>query len=244
MAAFYNEGKDGSKFATIAITDWSTVNSSVEFDELRFASDDDFYYLFAQATKFTDVLKVGDKDWKFSPQLVTFSAARKTVQKWNKAEGKKVDTPQSDVERLVCFLLDKLDAEKAYGGFISLQNTNFIKTAIEGKDAQGKDVPEVVREQILGTLGSLYEVETELIPKDDIKVPAKKAWGNGGSKGQTELEKLGDRLTFIAGQLKASGIEYEVKSVYDLAPEKLAKDCPKDAEKVQLIYAFCIELMK
>lgn len=215
MTLFYNEPKD-SKFATVAITDWTAVNSNVDFDELRFASNDEFYFVYMHATKFTDVIKIGDKDWKWTPQLVMIEVARKDVEKWNPKEKKKILTAQSSTEKLVCKMLDDLDSTLCYKGTMVLQESNFNLAILTGKDAQGKDIPEAMIEMLLAPLFNFDLVEeSSLIPVDDVKVKERKAW-SGGKAGQTELEKLNDRFTFIKEQLKLNGYQHDITSIGDL----------------------------
>lgn len=219
MSLYFNPPKEDSKYATVGGIDWENINSIVEFSELRSISDESHYYLYLYATKFTDLVKIGEKDWRFEPQLITLDIAKADVVKsYNAKEKKQVDRAKSDVEKLIGLALADKDPDKAYKGFFSLQSGGHLKITLSGKDTQGKEIPEVVQQQLLSTLFSLEETDTELVPVDDVKVKAKKAWSNG-SKGQSEYEKLSDRLKWIADQVKLANPEIEIKTLMDLADQ-------------------------
>jgi hypothetical protein len=223
MASFYNAPKDGEKFSSIAVLDWENVNSVLDLTEFRFASNDDYYFIFSICDRATDVIKSGDKDWKFPQgEKLLIKIARRAVKR--KKDGEPV---WHDVEKFVCSRLEKLDPTKAYAGQITLQNSGFVKMVVTGADASGKPITEAQEEMFASGLFSATEREIENIPDGDMVIP-KAAFYGGGAKAQTELEKLGDRLTFIQAQLKAAGLDYEVKSVADISSavitEKLGKD--------------------
>lgn len=244
MAVFFNAPKDGSKFSSAWIKDWENINSNIEFDALRFTSDDDYYYVYMFAKKFTDLLNLSDKNWKFEPQLMAMQIQRKDVEKWSSKESKKIPSVQSLPEKLVCRFLDKCDASKTYKGFLALQNNGFVNTALTGIDPSGKPVPEALIEQIFSGFGNLEEAESDLIADDDVKAPVKKSW-SGGSKGQSELEKLNDRLSFISAQIKASGYNYEVKCALDICEFVVAERMKDgyDCATIMSVIEACKSLM-
>lgn len=226
MAVLFNPPKEGSKFSSFYVMNWEEINSPIEFSELRFCKDDDYYYIYAFVTKFQDIIKAKEKEWKFSPQLMSFEVARKPVSRNGK------EASQFAVEKLVCYALDRLDEAKSYKGNLCLQQAGFIATVVDGVDMQGKSVPDAVREQIAATVYSFEETEAKEISAEDVK--AKKAWFKSAGKVQTEYEKLGDRLKFVADQLKLAGCELEIKSLTDL---------DKAAESHRTVIDWCVLLM-
>jgi len=226
MALFQNDPKNGSKYNTAYIMNWEEINSPIEFSEFRFCKDEDYYYVFAFITKFQDIIKPKEKDWKFSPALYQLQFARKPVAHNGK------EPAQYAVEKLVCYALDKLDETKTYKGNLCLQQAGFITTVVDGVDMQGKPVPDAVREQIAATVYSFEETEAKEISAEDVK--ATRSFKSYGAKAQTEYEKLGDRLKFITDQLKLAGCELEIKSLVDL---------DKAAESHRTVIDWCVLLM-
>ena len=238
MPGWYNAPKDGAKFASIAFSDFASVNTQIEFDELRFTRDDDFYYLFFHATKVTDIVKMGDKDWKWKEELGTLKIARKDYEKWNSKEQKKIPTAQSRVEKLVCKLLEDKEPAETYKGFLQLQDGNGIDAILTGTQ-NGKDITAMVP-MLMETYASFEVCDPDKIADSDVGVPAKKSGGGGyGAKSQTELEKLNDRFSFIKAQLKIV-TDTEVTTVADIC-EVLKGE---KSDLAVAVYATCIELMK
>jgi phosphatidylserine/phosphatidylglycerophosphate/cardiolipin synthase-like enzyme len=46
---WYIAPKEGQKYAIVGSSNWSDTASKVEFDELGFISEDDFYHVYAYA---------------------------------------------------------------------------------------------------------------------------------------------------------------------------------------------------
>jgi len=243
MAGFYNVPKDGAKFSSVAFTDMTSVNSEIKFDELRFIADDDFYHLYLNAHKFTDLVKVGDKDWKFTEQLTSFKIARKNYEKWSQKDQKKLPVEQSRVEKLVCKIFDNLDPAVTYTGFLQLQDGNGIDAILTGV-MNGRDVSEMVP-TLLETYGSFEVGTADKITDADVVAP-KKSGGSYGAKAQTEFEKLNDRLSFIKTQIGLCGCDFKVETVYDISPEaiKTGSPTPETASIIRAIVAMSFELMK
>jgi hypothetical protein len=222
MAGFYNAPKDGEKFSTIAFMDWNQINSTIDFEEFRFCSNDEYYYVFGVCNSVTDVIKSGDKDWRMPKgEKLMLKIARKPVKR-------KKDTPEVhyEVEKLMVMQLEKIDPTKAYAGQITLQQNGFVSMIVSGLDPAGKPVPQEQVDAFSSGFFSVTEKEIELIQDADMIIP--KGWsGFGGKAGQTELEKLGDRLTFIRNQIAAAGYDYQIKSVLDLDSSVIHGNYPK-----------------
>lgn len=240
---WYNAPKDGSKYASLGCNSWAEVNSKVEFKELGFCSDDDFYYVFTYATKFTDVGKIGDKDFKLEPQLLTFKVARKDYQKWDSKEKKQVPAQQSRVEKWVCKIFSSLEQGSIYKGEIHLQDCGLIDAFITGIDSSGKPVDPLSLEFMQSNMKRFELVDaSEHVLADDIKTPeGKSGWsGKGGAKAQSELEKLNDRTAFLLSQVNQIDASLDVKNIYELAK---AMDEGKNS-LLGTVYGICCELMK
>lgn len=215
MPFWYNTPSEGSEYSNLACTDFATLNSIINFEEVGIKADDDFNYVFGYASNASDLIKVGDKDFKFTPQLITFKIAKKNYQKYDVKTKSKVDIEQSLIEKLMCQLISELDANKVYRGTMQLQTSGIVKMLVENTDTQGKELPGVVRESMINSYLSLVEVfEPKYIKIDALKLPEKKSWGNGSAKLQTEYEKLTDRLKFITEQLK---VEYPSQNLVSLS---------------------------
>ena len=232
MAIYFNKPKDGSEYASFSVPDWSTVNSTIEFTELRWCSDEEYYYCYCFATKLTDFVFFDDKNYKFEPQKLAFKIARKTVKSWNSKTKTSEDRAQSEVEQLICRAFEELEEGKAYKGFLSLAASPFLSTALKGVDSQGKEIPDALREQILSTLYCFAETAIEHIKDEDLKIDSKKK-GGYGSKSETEEERLKGRLSFLSGQLAAAGLSYKLESILDLHPATIEeKATQEELEKV------------
>ncbi|HEY9658536.1 MAG TPA: hypothetical protein V6C65_08810, partial [Allocoleopsis sp.] len=165
---------------------------------------------------FSDLVKMGEKDWRFEPQLITLQVAKaETVKFYDFKQKKQSERNQSFVEKLVCYALKDCDPGKAYKGFMVLQKAGAIELALAGVDTSGNPMPELVREQLLATAFKLEETDTTLIPVDEVKVKEKKAWSSS-SKGQTEKEKMNDRLTFLIEQIRGYKPDLELKGLGDI----------------------------
>ncbi|MGB3650866.1 MAG: hypothetical protein WBA41_06600 [Rivularia sp. (in: cyanobacteria)] len=200
MSFWYNK-KDDAKIATLACNDWLESNSKVEFNELGFTSDDTFYLIVADATKFTDVLKMGDKDFKISNEIVQFKVARKNYVKKDWKTKADVSITQSRVEEFVCSIFDNLNSELRYKGFINLQDGNYLNNLLTGKAVDGQIIPENMLEMMKSTYLLFEEIEESKITNDLLSMPASKGFSSY-SKGQTEAEKIKDRVAFVDSQIK------------------------------------------
>jgi len=213
MTVWFNEAKDGAKFASVGISDYSQCSSKIAFDELGIAENDECFQLFMLATKFTDLAKNGDKDFKISadkPQLITFKVKKKDCEVWSSKEGKKVPSTQTRFEKWLCSKLSSLDASKIYCGNFEVEHT-MCSLLLEGKleDAAA----EVVESELL----KFESVdEPKFIKPEDLSIAAKKEWKSGGSS-QKESERIQDRLNFLVQNMKEfSSSVSELKTVADI----------------------------
>lgn len=215
MPFWYNTPSEGSEYSNLACTDYAVLNSLIKFEEVAFKFDDDFNYVFGYASDASDLIKVGDRDFKFTPQLITFKLAKKDYQKYDVKTKSKVDVQQSMIEKLMCQLLGELDFGSVYAGTMQLQTSSIINMLVTGKQLNGDPLPDAVKESMVSSYLSLKEIdEPKHIKVDALKLPEKKQWSGGGVKAQSEHEKLTDRLKFITEQLK---IEYPSQNLVSLS---------------------------
>ncbi|MBW4689608.1 MAG: hypothetical protein KME40_32080 [Komarekiella atlantica HA4396-MV6] len=231
--------KEGNKYAYVGTSNWAEANSQIDFSELGFCDDDSFYYVFAYVTKFNGIAKLRDDSWSFEPQLIQFKVAKKDYEKTDK-EGKQQKVVQSRLEKWLCKLFDELD-EGIYSGSLSLQDCSMVESFVTGLDNSGKPVDPTTLKIMQGTYASLELVEKpEKVLPEDIKTPSGKSYSKGGyAKGQTELEKLNDRVSFICQQVNnQTSIPVEnfaqLVDILEISPEK---------ETISKILSLCTSLM-
>ncbi|WP_375501671.1 hypothetical protein [uncultured Nostoc sp.] len=241
---YYIEPKKDDKYALVGNTDWANAYSMLEFTELGFCKDDDFYHLFAYAKKFTEINKYGDNNWKFEPQLIKMKVARKDYQKENK-DKVKTDVKQSRLEKWICFMLDKLDDNQFYSGFISLKDDSMCETFITGLGMRGENIDAAVLAQMMSMSVSLLPLlEPPIhISTEDVQAPNYKNKGSGGFGGkpvQTEKEKLQDRLAFICEQVNKLSDGIPVENFAQLVDVIEASENPQGIKE---IINLCTSLM-
>lgn len=236
MSFWYNK-KDDEKVANLSCTDWSEVNSKFEFDELGFTSDDTFYLIVANATKFSDCLKMGEKDFSLTEQLIKFKIARKDYTKKDWKTKQDVNITQSRTEKWLCQTLDALDGTKRYKGFLHLQDGNFIDNFLTGKDSDGKEIPSDTLQWMATSYKSLEEIEEEKITSDLLSMPVTKSYG-GYSKGQTEKERLTDKVSFAKEMMKDIWDINDSQSVFKVLVDALQEGDDKAVYFLQVLEKF------
>lgn len=199
---WYIEPKEGQKYANIGCSGWNEANSRIEFDELVFIKDDDFYHVFAYATAFTEIQNFNNKSWKFEPQLVKFRVARKDYQKEDRDKNK-VDVKQSRLEKWLCSLFQESEEGLVYRGWINLKDDSYCDLFVT-KELKGIPIDDVVLKQMMAMSLEwelLTEPPTKINLEEDIKLPnGKGGYGKEYAKTQTESQKLSDRVKFVCEQ--------------------------------------------
>lgn len=233
MSFWYNK-KDDAKLANLACSEWKEVNSKIEFDELGFARDESFYYIYSKVNRFTDVMKMGDKDFKIGKELVTFKIARKDYTKKDWKTKVDVQVPQSRVEKWVCSVFDVLDATKRYKGFLDLQDGNYLDTLLSGRSPEGKELQPEFLEMMQSTYRDFKETESKEIGDDLIVVPAGYS-GSSYSKGQTEIEKIKDRIAILETHAKKIFEIEDNKDAISFLAEQLQSGNDKASYFLQVI---------
>jgi hypothetical protein len=212
MPLWYNPPFKDSKFASVACSDWESVNSRFDFEELVIKSNDDFYYLFGQVVAITDLKYVkGEKDWKFEPQLIQFKIARKDYEKYDYQEKKRVPTKQSIVERFYCKCIEDLNLAdgRVYKGKIFVSSIPQIEMVV-----RDQLTPEMVAMTIKSMCDLLVVETSQFIKLEELRLPEKSAGGYG--KTQSESERLNEQVSFIVSQCKLLVPELQINSIVDL----------------------------
>ncbi len=241
---WYQAPKEGQKYASIGCSGWSEANSTIIFDELVYCQDDGFYYIFAYATKVTELQNFGNKDWKFEPQLLTFKVAKKDYEKQDK-ERKTVKVQQSRLERWLCHTLSELEEGLAYKGWINLKDDPSCDYLVT-KNLNGVPIDGAIYQQMLSMnleIEALTEPPKHINVEEDVKPPSGKGgFGKGGygAKSQTEAEKLADRLAFVLGQVNQAS-DIKVENVGQLA--SLVSGTDSVSKELRYVFDLCVALM-
>ncbi|MDZ7968744.1 MAG: hypothetical protein RM368_27965 [Nostoc sp. DedSLP03] len=239
---YYIEPKKDDKFALVGSSDWTQVYSVIEFAELGFCSDDNFYHLFAYATRFTNINKFGDKNWEFEPQLIKMKVAKKDYQKEDKDKNK-VNVAQSRLEKWICWMLDARDPSVIYSGFIKLQDDPMCEMFLTGIGLAGEQIDETVLNQML-KMSAIFDpvAEPQYIKPEDVQPPKgfSNKGGYSGKPAQTELERLRDRLAFVCEQINKMDDSIPVENLAQLAD---VLSIAENKEEVQVVFDLCTSLM-
>ncbi|MBD2494997.1 hypothetical protein [Nostoc sp. FACHB-280] len=189
--------KEGTKYASVGCSDWSDAYSKLEFAELAFCQDDDFYHVYAYATKFTEIQDFNDKKWKFEPYHIKFKVAKRDYQKEDKDKNK-VEVKQSRLEKWICHLFTGLVEGAVYSGFINLQDDLYCDLFVTGKDIDGKDIDPMVLTQMQKMSVGLTLVESPThILAEDLKVPQ----GKGAYFGEAVVFAVDAATMYQAGYI-------------------------------------------
>ena len=233
MSLWYNLPTKDSKFANLACSDWSSINSKFDIAELAIKQDDSFYYLFAQATELTDVKFVkGERNWEFLPQLVQFKVARKDYEKYSMDEKKQIPVKQSMPEKFYCKCFETLDLEKIYAGKIYFQNIPQIEMAMNG---------ELTEDMVTVTIQSMCKLSIVELPQflklNELEIPT--SGFKSYSKTETEEERLNAREAKLLKSLKLMFPELEFNSLADVFThyndEKITVQVQLGVEVIKLV---------
>ncbi|GAA6621576.1 hypothetical protein [Scytonema sp. NUACC26] len=241
MPFWYNAPAKDSKFATISASKWSEANTKLTFGELAIKEDDTYYHLFGQCLDATDVINAKERGWKFEPQLLQVKIAKKEYQKWNSTEKKNETVQQSIVESFFATCFSQLDLTKVYQGKVILQSIPQMEMIFEQKESD-PDMSQKVLEMTAKSMCTLVEcLEPTIIKLDEITIPTKSNNGfGGGSKAQSESDRLIDRMRFIKEQVKLALPDVEINSTADLVA---AFENPVTASKISTVYSFIKDVL-
>nr|MBD2342525.1 hypothetical protein [Calothrix sp. FACHB-156] len=239
----YVAPKENQKYASIGCSDWSQLHTKFVFDELAFISDDNFYHVFAHATEISNIEDFNNRSWKFDKGLVKFRVAKKDYEKEDK-EKKKVAVAQSRLEKWVCKLFAEREEGVTYHGFINLQDDKYCELFVSGKDDDGSQIEPTMLARMEKMSATLEPVETveHLSPEDFVLPTGKGGFSKGGfgGKGQTELEKLNDRVAFICTQVNAMS---DCPAISDLGQLADLLEIVPNKKAIQKVFDLCIALI-
>jgi hypothetical protein len=231
MPYWYNDVKEGEKFATPGQPKWEELNSAVTASECVVRNDEAYYYLFGWITSITDIKKYGNNDWKFEPQLMMLKFAKKDYEQYDKVSKKKVEVKQHTIEKLACKVFSTLDENIVYKSAMTLQSSNIVKMLVDGVDTLGNPMSDMMYNSMLASYFHFVPILgiPEKLAEIEIKIPSKQSssFGFGGSKGQAEIEILNDRLKFAIEQLSVACPGMKITSLSDIAVGLVTyKDAP------------------
>lgn len=242
MAFYLDEPKDGEKFSTIRPIKWAEVSTVLSFDELRVASSEGKHRLFMVLNKDIKAL-AKDASGKSSPVEKTTGTLLQLDSKRKPTTWQGKTTEVSRMEGFLNSQLDKLDASKSYKGSIALQDSPMLEMLLSGTDATGEPIQSEFAATAWAMIWNLQETEPNLIKPEDCIAPKGGSASWGGSKAQTEAEKLTDRLAFIKAEVAKVAPDYKISSTLDLASAAIAATNPDNGHEIALTIEMCGILM-
>ena len=242
MAFFLDEPKDGEKFSSIRPIKWTEVSTVLSFDELRVASSDGKHRLFMVLNKDIKAL-AKDASGKSSPVEKTTGVLLQLDSKRKPTTWQGKTTEVSRMEAFLNSQIDKLDNSKSYKGSIALQDSPMLEMLISGTDATGQPIEPGFAATAWAMIWNLQETEPNLIKPEDCTAPKGGSGSWGGSKGQTELEKLNDRLEFFRIQVAKVDPDYKVDSPFDLTETAIAISSTTKINELLVTIDACAILM-
>jgi hypothetical protein len=231
MSFFHNDPTTEFPYASLNATDWSQVSSRAVFEEFCLIESDDHVHLAGYASDFDGIKKMNareaggglNRDWKFEPSNVAVKFAKKTYKKWDSVAKKQIDAEPSRTEQYYAKVLSNFEAGKVYSGKFLLKDDAYMDMVIKGVDPFGKPIPQENLDVLNAGFFSIQEVAEPIrIKPDDIKIPQAKQWGSRGSSGQSEYDKLTDRIKFIKEQMAIADPEFKMFGVHDFDAAKLS----------------------
>lgn len=218
MAFWHKLGKDGA-IGELKQLDWTTANSTVQFLEATVRSNDEFHYIFCVLHHVSE--KILNDPCELGKTVVMLPISRKDYSQ-RKKEGddwKTVTVAQTPVEKWFCDYVEaNQEAMEGYWqGTIVFNNNPVVFELMKSNPTMTSESLKLVDIKPLGEANYLKDAKIELPKKSSG------SWGSGG-KGQTEAEKLADRISFVQAALPANGkIDEILKSAYpDCTPEAIA----------------------
>lgn len=190
MGYFAKEDKIGVAPFVQYTEDYENSNCRIDVMELRFQVTDTAVHLFIAAHD----ISAGKKpdNWK-SGQLVYMTINKTKYRHYDLKESKAVEREVTLQEKLFTKHFETLDPDKTYSGFLVFNSMPAMLEQIEAGTLTLEQLQMVVLKEV---------AEPKLLPET---LPTPKNGGRGyggGSKGQTELEKLNDRVKFISEAIK------------------------------------------
>ncbi|MBE9059305.1 hypothetical protein [Sphaerospermopsis sp. LEGE 08334] len=196
------------------------LSCQIDFEELQFQKDDVYIYLTGKIRSHSKGIEKSFKEHNCPGETVVIRLLNKGEHETTyKGETKK--HTQSTLELFLCNRINALDWDKAYTGMIRFRYDGML-TYLLGDVGMTPDMKEQAEKAAI----NLTPLENKTIELEPLKNAVGYKGGYGGSKGQTELEKLNDRMAFTLQQMKAIFPEAKLDSIADLI-QLLASDGDK-----------------
>jgi hypothetical protein len=125
-------------------------------------------------------------------------------------KGEKKQIEQSKLEMFLCDRISNLNWEKAYSGHIRFRFDGMLAYLLD----PNQKMPDEMRVSEEKAAIDLTELSEITIQPEELKVGGKSF--AGGSKGQSEYEKLSDRVKFILDQMKLMFPNSKLDNINDL----------------------------
>lgn len=204
MPLWYNPPKGDSKFATLGGS-LGDARSPIQFAEARIIKDGEVYILFGFAESIGDIQQMGEKSWKFTPQLVQVNLHSQPYTKKSR-KGNDWVSEQVHPTLIEKFLVSEFEANPdlflgsvPFKGLINLENNIPLLTSlVYGKGSDGKELPEAARFYLKASFIAVEPTEAQQLT--EAPVADKKGFA-GGMRGQTEAERLAEKMAFLKREL-------------------------------------------
>lgn len=224
--------------------EWAGINCRAKAKCIKFAENEDFLSIFVYTDNLSDCAIIPfNSDWKFQEGIVAFHLAKKpyTINQKKGDNWEKVEHQPSLVEKFIISEIDKLDKSVAYSGLISFEDNSSIPLLLGIPDDDGKVqvIDENTRKFVVSNIINLSPLEANtdaynLVPDNEV-VGKVKSTSNFKSSGQSELQKLTDRLNFVRQQIQVEGIDYEITSLLSLTMTRINSSNLSEVDKMVLL---------
>jgi hypothetical protein len=169
--------------------------------------------------------------------------AKKAYKRYDSTAKKQVDAEPAKCENYYVKVLSQLEEGKVYSGKFLFKEDSYMDMVITGLDAFGQVIPDQNIAMLNAGFFSIQEIaEPVKIDPAKFKVPAQKAWGSYGSKGQSEYERLQDRWKFVKEQIAIAEPNYTIEGLHSFNTAVL-KLCNPNGDLIYSTWKNCLCLM-
>lgn len=246
MTFWYNPPKNGSQFAELSCSDYANTSANFVFEEVKLSVTDDAYIFYGLVASASDVKQAKTDSFKLENQLIAVTVHRKDYTKRKQVDGTWKDIPVvlTRAEQATCKVIEflELSPDKTYKGNVNLGlSLNDERVMLDGTKANGQTASQ---ELVLDTaMGVIYLEEREAVALKDVSYSASKkgSYSGGGSKGQTEVERLNERWEFTKKMLAPFSDDCNNLGDLSLAATILNAD---DYKRLEIATKFLGYLMK
>lgn len=225
MAIYYSK-KDGAAVADIRCYNYAEVHARMGFSELRILDSADMYYLVAHAYEFSGLKKAREDGFKFEAnQIVRFGINKKDWKRVDFKTKKEETIDQSNFEKVFCQLVQggRYNLDTCYQGEIVIDDSLQLLSILKGMNPVTKTVlsPEMIQQQAERFFCLVPAEKQEKLTSDVLVLPSTDgkgggSFGGGGSKAQSEYDKLSDRFKWIADHLTKKYPALKIETFWDV----------------------------